>query len=73
MYKDLAQISKARAIYRTLDLLAILSPKAAGHETGQHLPVKNDHKTGEQIDVGEAGVTKNSTGHQLERTDSDVG
>lgn len=69
MYKDLAQISKAKAIYRILALVAILSPKEAGHETGQHLPVKNSHKTDEQINLSDAGVTKKSKGHQLERTD----
>lgn len=73
MYKDLAQISKAKDIYRTLDLLAILSPKAAGHETSQYSPRKNSHKTDEQVDISDAGVTKKSIGHRLNRRDTDVG
>jgi hypothetical protein len=73
MYKDLAQISKAKDIYRTLDLMAILSPKAAGHKSNQHLSAKNSHKTDEQMDSSDAGVTKKSTGRKPERMDSDVG
>jgi len=73
MYKDLAQISKAKDIYRTLDLLAILSAKIAGHETSQYSPEKNSHKTDKQVDTSDAGVTKKSIGHQLNRRDSHVG
>jgi hypothetical protein len=73
MYKDLTQISKARDIYRTLDLLSILSAKAAPHETSQYSTGKSSHKTDEPVDTSDAGVTKKSTGHQSNRRDSDVG
>jgi hypothetical protein len=73
MYKDLAQISKAKDIYRTLDLLAILSHKGAGHETVKCEPGRNNYKTDEQVDISDAGITKKSIGHQPDRRDSDVG
>jgi hypothetical protein len=58
MYEDLAQISKARDIYRTLALLAILSPKPVAHENGKHSPRKDNHTTGEVVNVSAAGAEK---------------
>jgi len=40
MHKDLAQISKAQGIYRTLALLAILSHKLVKNETSKYSPKK---------------------------------
>jgi hypothetical protein len=73
MYRNLAQISKAQGIYRTLDLLAILSPKQVGHETVKYAPRKNSDKTDEQVDITDSGVTKKIISHHLDRSDSDVG
>jgi hypothetical protein len=56
MHKDLAQISKAQGIYRTLALLAILSHKPVGNETSKYSPEKEDHKADEQVNVGDVGV-----------------
>jgi hypothetical protein len=58
MYKDLSQISKAKDIYRTLDLLAILSPRSPRHETGQYSQPKQGHNWGEQADFSDADVTQ---------------
>jgi hypothetical protein len=55
MHKDLAQISKAQGIYRTLALLAILSPKPIRHETSKYSPRRDSHKADEQVNVGDAG------------------
>ena len=52
MHKDLAQISKAQGIYRTLALLAILSPKLVKNETVKYSPEKEDHKADKQVNVG---------------------
>jgi hypothetical protein len=73
MYKDLVQISKAKDIYRTLALMAILSPKPVEHETSKCETGKNSHTTEEQVDISDASATKNIPSDQLGRTDSDVG
>jgi hypothetical protein len=56
MHKDLAQISKAQGIYRTLALLAILSHKPVGNETSKYSPKRDSHTTDEQVNVGDVGV-----------------
>ena len=56
MHKDLAQISNAQGIYRTLALLAILSHKPVGNETNKYSPEKEDHKADKQVNVGDVGV-----------------
>jgi len=61
MYRDLAQMSKAKGIYRTLALLAILSPKPIRHETSKYSPRKDSHKTDEQVNISDAGVKKECT------------
>ncbi|MGB8707103.1 MAG: hypothetical protein WCD72_04035 [Dehalococcoidia bacterium] len=56
MHKDLAQISKAQGIYRTLALLAILSPKLVKNETSKYFPKRDSHTTDEQVNVGDVDV-----------------
>jgi hypothetical protein len=46
MYNDLARISKAKGIYRTLSLLAILSSGPDRHENAKHLPLEDKHNQG---------------------------
>jgi hypothetical protein len=58
MYKDLAQISRAKDIYRTLDLLAILSPRKAGFRTIKNTPGERSHTTKELVDISVAGTEK---------------
>lgn len=58
MYRDLAQMSKARGIYRTLALLAILSPKPVGHEASKYSPKRNSHKTDDQVNTSGANMKK---------------
>jgi hypothetical protein len=53
VHKDLVQISKAQGIYRTLALLAILSPKLGGNESGKHLPKEDSNKPGKQAYAGD--------------------
>jgi hypothetical protein len=48
MYRDLAQISKAQGIYRTLALWTILSPKLGGSESRKYLSQEDVSKPGEQ-------------------------
>jgi len=52
MHKDLAQISKAHGIFRTLALLAILSHKPAGSETNKYQLEKENHEAAKQVNVG---------------------
>ena len=50
MHKDLAQISKAKGIYRTLDLWAMLSPElVAGDKPNQCSSKKNSRESQKQI------------------------
>jgi hypothetical protein len=56
MHKDLAQISKAQGIYRTLALLSILSPKPAGNEISKFPPEKDTHKPDEQACAEDVSV-----------------
>ncbi len=56
MYGDLAQMSKARGIYRTLALLAVLSHKPVENENNKYSPIKENHKTDEQVSLGDVGV-----------------
>ena len=56
MHKDLAQISKAQGIYRTLALYAILSTRLVKNETVKYSPEKEDHKADKQVNVGDVGV-----------------
>jgi hypothetical protein len=58
MYRDLAQMSKARGIYRTLTLLAILSHKPIAHETNKYSMRRGSYKIDEQVDISDAGVKK---------------
>jgi len=50
MGKGLSQIAKAKDIYLTLDLWAMLSPKLAEGEPGQCLPKEGSHKSEKQSD-----------------------
>lgn len=61
MYSDLARMSKAKGIYRTLALLAILSPKPIRHETSKYLPRRDSRKANEQVNISDAGVKKECT------------
>jgi hypothetical protein len=61
MYRDLAQISKAKDIYRTQALLAILALKPAGHEASKSLPKTDSHKQDDQVNTGGANMKKEST------------
>jgi hypothetical protein len=54
--KDLAQMAKAKGIYRTLDLWAMLSPKLVGGETSKCLPKKDSSKAGKQVNGGDVDV-----------------
>jgi len=56
MHKDLAQISKAQGIYRTLALCAILSPRLVGKESSKYSPEKESHRADKQINVGDVDV-----------------
>jgi len=56
MHKDLAQISKAQGIYRTLALLAILSSKLVENETSKYSPEKNSYKADKQVNVCDVDV-----------------
>jgi len=44
MYNDLAQISKAKGIHRTLAILAILSSKPVINENGKRTQEKEENK-----------------------------
>lgn len=48
MHGDLAQISKAKGIYRTIALWTILSPKLGANENSRHLSQEEVNKLGEQ-------------------------
>jgi len=61
MHKDLAQISKAQGIYRTLALLAILSPKLVKNGTSNYSPEKESRRADEQVNISDAGVKKECT------------
>jgi hypothetical protein len=61
MHSDLAQMSKAPGIYRTLALLAILSHKTIAHETSKYSPRKDSHKTDEQVNISDDDVKKECT------------
>jgi hypothetical protein len=52
MYNDLVRMSKARGIYRTMTLLAILSHKPVGNETIKYPLEKDSHETAKQVNVG---------------------
>jgi hypothetical protein len=56
MHNDLAQIAKAKGIYRTLALLAILSPKPVGNENGKYSRKNESHTADEQANDGDVGV-----------------
>jgi hypothetical protein len=52
MHSDLAQMSKAPGIYRTLALLAILSHKPVGNETNKYSMEKESPEAAKQVNVG---------------------
>ena len=56
MHNDLAQMSKAKGIYRTMALLAILSPKPAMNKTSKYSPEKEDRQVNKQVNVGDVGA-----------------
>jgi hypothetical protein len=56
MYNDLAQISKAKGIHRTLAILAILSSKPVRNENGKHSPKNQSHPADKQANVGDTGL-----------------
>jgi hypothetical protein len=68
MHNDLAQISKARDIYRTLSLLAILSTKPAGNENGEHPERSESHKADKRFSTVDACIKDK----RLDRKDSNV-
>jgi hypothetical protein len=53
-------MSKAPGIYRTLALLAILSPKPVGNKISKYPPAKENNKANKQTKVGEVGVKINA-------------
>jgi hypothetical protein len=56
MYNNLAQISKAKGIYRTLALCAILSSKPAGNETVKYSLKIHGRQVNKQVNVGDIGA-----------------
>jgi hypothetical protein len=56
MHNDLAQMAKAKGIYRTLALCAILSPKPVKNEINKCPLQKDIHKPGEQAGAGNGEV-----------------
>jgi len=52
MHNDLAQMAKAKGIYRTLALCAILSLKPVGNETNKCSLEKESHEAAKQVNVG---------------------
>jgi hypothetical protein len=55
MHNDLAQMSKAKGIYRTLSLLAILSHKPVASGTNKYALEKESHEATKQVNVGHMG------------------
>ena len=60
MQKDLAQMAKAKGIYRTLDLWAMLSPKLVGKETSKCLLKEDSNKVGKQVNGVDVDVETNA-------------
>jgi hypothetical protein len=56
MYNNLVQIAKAKGIYRTLALCAILSPKPVGKETTKCSPKIHGRQTNKRVSVGDIGA-----------------
>ena len=56
MYGDLAQMSKAGGIYRTLALLAILSHRPVGNKKSNHLHKNESLMADKKANVGNVGV-----------------
>jgi len=56
MHKDLAEMAKAKGIYQTLDLWAMLSPRLAGNATSKCLPEEDSNKAGKQVNGGDVDV-----------------
>jgi len=56
MHNDLAQMAKAKGIYRTLGLLAILSPKPAMNKTSKCSLKKEGHEADKQVNAGDVGI-----------------
>jgi hypothetical protein len=68
MHDDLAKMSKAKGIYRTLSLLAILSTKPAGNENGENPQGSRSHKADKGSSSTEFCIKKK----RLDRKDSNV-
>jgi len=68
MHNDLAQMSKARGIYRTLSLLAILSTRPSGNENGEHPQRRGGHKADKRSSTTDACIKDK----RLDRKDSNV-
>lgn len=72
MHNDLAQISKAKGIYRTLALLSILSPKLDIRKNVKHSPPEDSPNESNSIEA-EAKNEAEYALHRINRRDTDVG
>jgi hypothetical protein len=68
MHDDLAKMSKAKGIYRTLSLLAILSTKPAGNENGENPRRSGSHKADKLSSITDACIKDK----RMDRKDSNV-